>query len=641
MRVGRISLLQDHYRLSQPSPLRIFTRSYGRRKKVDLQETTASKDDSKVETPGPADRTTAAAINWLSKKPPSSTQAHLSSRSRLSRINIVNTELCRDAIARLAPTLGRHTNCDIVELNCGVGYWSEALHEHLQPRSHILVNVDDDEETHLPFLRPLLDRPGSRYHYFPSPHLDMRVIDRLIHAGFLANHQRFELNDPRRDLPNDSLLLVANLAHVRARSSEYTQCALLMYMLIQHARIYAELQAYGRVRMLIWINDSEKKLILPRTIVGRRKFSVQADVALEHAFEIAGLDEHTETARQGRRERTIDLSRSVEVTRGMLQRGITTPPDRKPHLQKQAEAMIEGKVQSEDASAGIKRPWHAELEDLEQRFREGAFSCWQTDGSSGEQPTRQKGKTRVNTPEYHRLRALRNLARRNAVIRAEFIDRVDKSPEHADVNTQSQSADATLRPNSTTSDFKPSTEPTINLDDLSPISRMAAETYQDDRLAAEMKPPLLLWDRRIDEPLMVQESDFYPRQGLSLLDLHPKPGLPALAIPELRETHQYIFNRLFSNPRHSVVQAIESLAPGAFEALSPQVPALRDSAKGGHSDLSQRRARLLTAEMAEGLFFAWQSWPLRWSGKEVLLMGDEVEPDWSVKMGTQFRIGGT
>lgn len=104
MRAGRISCLQDHCHLFQPSRVRIFTRSYARRKNLDPQEKTALKDDSKdtkstleqapPSTPtsnedhdNPANRTTSAAVRWLSNR-----QTRVG--SQLSRVNIVNTELC-------------------------------------------------------------------------------------------------------------------------------------------------------------------------------------------------------------------------------------------------------------------------------------------------------------------------------------------------------------------------------------------------------------------------------------------------------------------------------------------------------------------------------------------------------------------
>lgn len=491
--------------------------------------------------------------------------------------------------------------------------------------------MEEDEGSHLPFLRPLLDKPGSRYRFFPLSSMGMGIFDRLIQGGFLANHQRFEPGDPRRDLPNDSLLLVANLAQVhRAHSPGYRRSSLLMYLFLQAARLYSGLQAYGRVRMLVWTNDTDKKLILPRSVMGRWKYSVQADLALESAFEIAGLDEHAGMRKQWRRDRSFDLSRSVEVTRGMLQRGVRTPPERKGQLQKEAEAIIEGKAESEDAFDGVKRTWHAELEALEQGFREGAFSRWQTTNSSGEQTRQKKGARRAHTPEYQRLFALRHFARRNAKVRAAFMDRVDESREPYQVNKESPSGDAVPQPD-TTSESTASFELKSDLDDLSSLERLGAEAYRDETLAARMKPPLLLWDRRIDEPLIIHESDFYPRQGMALVDLHPKPGAPHLSEPHAYETHEYIVSRLFSNPRQTVGRAIESLAPGAFEALTPHVPALRDPAKGGHPDLNFR-ARLITTQMIEGLFDAWIHWPFRLSRREIVLSGEEVALDLDGRM---------
>ena len=525
-------------------------------------------------------------------------------------------------IDRLAPSLDRHANCDIIDLNPGVGVWSAALHDQVKPRRHLLV--EEDWELYSSFLGPLLAKPQSRYQRVPWCGTEIAVFDRLAEAGYLAGHQRFEHGDPRLDLPNDSLLLVVNLGqHPPKRYKGFPSLnSLLFYQLLSAIRTHSALQAYGLVRMLIWIEPRERKTVLPRSVFERRRSSVEAEFALREVVEIAGA-EVDESSGEVRREREVEFSRVVEVVKGMVQRGLVTPEHRKGQNQKEAEAFIGGGKESQAGPAGsVQRSWHAELEELESRHRDGTLPLFLPTNRISDQFRLRAGNgvRRVSTPEYARLKYLRVFQKMQKALRERVVKVVDLLDEPATAEDVAKSVQTEQSRSQVATALSNHLKGKTLFKGMDEIAHAIVHLYLDDRRASRCDPPVLLWDRRVDEPLIVRGNDFYPNHELALLDLHPKP-LPALLqrSSETFEAYDYILGRLFQLPKHSVAEELEALGPGALEALAPHVPALRDPAKGGHPDLNEMRVRTLTPEMIVGLVKAWEAWPLRPSRKEILL----------------------
>lgn len=524
-------------------------------------------------------------------------------------------------IARLAPSLSPYQHCDIVDFSPGVGLWSAALHEHLKPRRHVLV---EDDDVFVPFLQPLLDKPGSRfqlarYPNFTNDTLDRIVQDRLSHGA--------EPTDVGPRSTNDrALLLVANLGQSQPkRWRGFPSISNLhLYQMIVEAHKHPTFSRYGRVRMLVWTAHGDYRMILPKCVVDRRKSTLEVEACVENIFEIASA------VRKNVMERghEIDLQSAVEVTRDMIQRGVETPECRKGQLQLEAEAVIAGQtVGSSSSPKGEGRDWERELATLARRFQQGQFAKFAEGDSAkkqdGSKTDRRRGVRRNYTPEYYRLASLRYHARRHKKLMdlARSGDHGRREDTHDGVSSEDMQNPSALAADSTIGATKPLTTSLRQL--------LEKKKYLDDQKALKNRPPLLLWDRRPNEPLLVRADEFYPKTALSLLEIHPKPLAPELAKhPHSWELYEYITQTLFRQPRQPMAEVIESLALGAAEALIPNVPALRDPAKGGEPDLAKLRVRVVTHEMIVGMLKAWEAWRDHPPREDLLLrMGDMGDDD--------------
>jgi transcription factor 1 len=128
---------------------------------------------------------------------------------------------------------------------------------------------------------------------------------------------------------------------------------------------------------------------------------------------------------------------------------------------------------------------------------------------------------------------------------------------------------------------------------------------------------------------------------MTLLDFQPKALYQALR--QKGNDYQYdyfeqMLGSLFIQPTKNIVEALESLAPGASEALIPQCPSLSDPNAGGMRDLHKFRVRLLNEKMLEELAEAWIKWPFRPSKAEMMVRMRLIDTDFEETIEEQGGI---
>ena len=536
--------------------------------------------------------------------------------------------LIDDVVARLSPTLGRHRNCDIIDLHPGPGIWSAKLHEQIQPRSHILVEGRTD--LYMPFLQPLLDQPRSRYRHVALPGTKMSTIDQIVSDGLLPHQEVFEDGDPRLVQRNDSLLIVANLGKYplvnRDHFLDNAQVSLLDFAV--SLRQTSTLRQYGLLRLLVWLRDDERRRFVPRCIRKRNSKAIMLEFHSESVSEVAGCDEadrqdvktkKKKTVQAKNRSHDLDLLSSVRVVNGMRERGITTPAHRKQLLQQEAEAWAAAGGEAEpDAVHSAEGPnRRQELDDLKQRFSEGRFSKWVGDQlalpADSERRTRAQ-LARTYTPEYARMKQLGytgDYVRRRMRWMKWVTEQRGPIPAAAD-SSEPAAMDSPAEPNGTSTQLQRSRKDGRPRKPYYPASRAWLDSYADERKALQDSPPLLFWDRRTDEPLLAHADEFGPRSPLALLDIQQKPPEPGLFDDRSSASfYRHAIAHLFRVEKAPIGPSLDILGEGALDALGPQVPSLTDPAKGGNPDLSQFRVRMLRTEMIAAIFLAWQKWPFR------------------------------
>ncbi|KAG7006185.1 hypothetical protein G7Y79_00016g041700 [Physcia stellaris] len=380
------------------------------------------------------------------------------------------------------------------------------------------------------------------------------------------------------------------------------------------------LNVHGPVRMLMWLPDAEKQALLPRTVFHRVKFSLFMEMYTH-------IEEIVTAGKQGRerRETFLDLESGEQVARRMKTIGIQIPPNRQDEIQRRVQGLLT--ESSGDSVPRIKddpREWEKELQFLEEAYANKAFSQHVLNNHRTRDAT--EGPLRVKTTEFKRLTDLRAIQRSgdkmklavHSLMEAEDeIDALQVKFLHQELDPRERVATIMKR-----DQLYNSLKARVEVSATMLTQKLAF--HGDDRRSFALRPPLLMWDRRMAEPLLAHDDEFYHSKGMSLLDFQPLTPRPYPMTGEQLICFDHIFNALFHNPKQSM-KHLEQVAPGAFDALVPSVPSLTDPLKGGRAKVDELRVRCLTPEMAHQLTLAWEQWPFRPDMMDLIQSDVEME----------------
>lgn len=541
-----------------------------------------------------------------------------------TRVNILNEALCDDIIDRFGSSLLKHTGCDIIDINPGLGIWSSKIHDLLKPRTHLLM--EPDAKKYLPYLQPLLDAEGSTYQHIPKSGTVWEHLRHVTTPEFLPHQVKLSPDDPKINEPNNTLLVIANLAHYprkKYRGFE-SMSQLVMYQLLAAARSHALFHEYGLIRMLIWIPDVEKTTWLVRHIAQMRKNAVEAQITTNYIREIASstVDNHRFV-----RDSEAALNNSIDVVRNMDRMGITTPVHRQGPMEiaaRQSLATGGHQVKNEDFER-FRRGWIEEFEDLQRRLDEGTLVKYE------EEPVEKvkkstPGKEKKNyTKEYARyvfLRSKKRVINVHGLLTEELIN------DHNNIN---QLHSKVMKEDSTLEDIEKSK------DELKAMIKAYEDKIANLPLAAFKIYAVRLdgaricteFEKREMEPLKVYAKEFRPQSELCLLDIQPQALWPILRqnYPQNFDVFEYIIGTVYAHPADTVYESLENLWPGALDYIADKCPSLTDPEKGGSFDLKHLSVRCLTAEMLKEIIEAWMKWPFRPSRFELMTKSGSMVHD--------------
>ncbi|KAL8801923.1 MAG: hypothetical protein Q9182_004157 [Xanthomendoza sp. 2 TL-2023] len=513
-----------------------------------------------------------------------------------SRIDIVSPQLCDDALGRLLPSLRKYHGCTIIDINPGVGLWSSKIHDIVRPRKHILA--EPSASAFASCLEPLIKQKDSRYHLLDWRQRDTWSPDRFVAEGLLP---ALNTHDPKEH--NRSILILVNTAVARHKGQPpKTLLKLLDWAndIMDGSGFYAG----GPVRVLLWCPQKEANTVLPRTIQYRTKLSLLLEMTCD-IEEIVGSRESI-ALKVKKRDPAVEMESANRVARQMQKSGVTIPPGRETELHKQVQEAL-AQSESEDITREMEtapmraRSWHMELQDLRQTFK----GLKQGNGPAKPPPGFRRD------PAYYRFLVLdkhfKHFQKRAVLIEELLqdqsqIDALDlqahdpsqKEPQRTAILAEIQNRQEKLR------------ERLEN--QAGPLGRGEFQFFKHERKAYAQDPPLLMWDHRSAEPLQAHKEEFYPAKHLCLLDIEPRHPLPyPMTLPE-RDLFLILTTQVWHNPRANL-KVLDQIAPGAFDAVTPKVPSLRDPTRGGERDLLQLPIYRLTPEMAHGLTKAWSDWP--------------------------------
>ncbi|KAK1985753.1 hypothetical protein LZ30DRAFT_356200 [Colletotrichum cereale] len=541
-----------------------------------------------------------------------------------ARVNIVAEKLCDDSaddiLNYIGPTLERHRGCDLVDINPGAGVWSTKLHDFLQPRSHILM--EPDEDLYRPFLEPLLGRPNTKL--LPQSGILWKELNEtLAHIQNQTPRPRDPDAMPER---NDTLLVTANLSfYPKKRYRAFDSVTqLVLYQLISSIRNATLFQKYGLVRMLLWTGADEPKVFLAKNVQGRKKSGLEAEFACEWLAEVANRDVplDTKTDTWFVRDLWVDVDSTRDVMARMKASGIMVPKGRKQEMTKRLE---EHAAAHDGPAAGVEvphlhRPYLAELEMLEQAFRKGELD--------------DKKLSRERT----RLQYLRHQSKRHEEQAAMYRDLLEEMKELARLRQSID--DSRGEPPAAAA----AAEAELAARDRAwneKVGALGKNFFIDFRLIRDnlhlfrQDPAVLLWDRRPYEPLAVRADEFFPNVECALLDIQPKAMHPLLrqtgpGTSRAGDAFEMLQRSMLGASIEPVSRSVERIWPGAAEGMLPHCPSLRDPARGGlagtgHGELC---ARALNERQWTELLEAFMAWPFRPSYEQLIgRLADDVETE--------------
>lgn len=464
-----------------------------------------------------------------------------------------------------------------------------------------------------------MDASGTRYCLAPFSNKEFAWdIRNYLEAGLLPEHEE-EAAAPAGLNGKRKLLIVANFSrHRRGRSKglvpgKKLESQRVAFEYLSTLEKESGLHSNGAARMLFWILDQEKSNILPRTTYFRRRSSVLSERVC-HVEEITGGTPLSYTAR---REANLDFESCIATAKRMKSQGILIPPSRLDEMPRRLQedeevARTEASISSEAALYG-EREWQQDLHKLRMAFDSGQYSQF-VGGPSGWEPFRRVSRNRRLTPEYKQFKALlvtdHDIRRKKAavdkiVVQDEEIRRTDLAIAQ-DRNLNNMQRLARLR---TLDDLIAQYRELLNVQSASRLTQ--TQFFADDRAAWKRDHPLLMWDQRTAEPIIARADEFHRTRTLALLDFEPRSSSPSPLTDSQESYCDAMLLSIFVTPGHSVVAALNGIAPGAAEALIPQAPSLQDPRRGGRRDVDHLRVRLLTLEMIRELAVALEQWKFK------------------------------
>ncbi|KAI1139462.1 S-adenosyl-L-methionine-dependent methyltransferase [Hypoxylon sp. FL0543] len=564
-------------------------------------------DKSLLQTSSPLAEELAATNAWSpARKGPKPKSAKKSgSTGDKTRINIVSEKLCDDILSYVGSSLDRHKGCDIIDIYPGAGLWSRKLHDYLQPRSHIMMEPDAD--LYRPFLKPLLDRPNTTL--VPASGLIWRELNSVLTPEYLP-HQHVP-DAAQLQQRNDTLLVTANIAfHPKKRFLTFESLAsLVLYQFIESMRTSSLFQRYGQVRMLVWARHDDKYGIIPKLMQKRKKVAIDAELSCEWVHEVCG--------RQGLdsawfvRDSTIDESSSLATWKRMRAARIQIPEGRASEgliaaqlMHKSRKTVVPGSV-----PPVFKRPFQDVLEDLEATHQEQIFTK-----DSQSYRSMKCYRWRANWEDKKHERMLQMLSGLDAI--TALYKSGKASPGEIEAMEAEWAASLQANPKGFINEFL---------------------TYKDNLHYYRQDPPLLHWDRRAYDPMVVQPDEFFPNVECSLLDMQPKVVHPLLRQKgpnsnRAGDCFDLIMSSMMYQSTLPINQGLDSIMPGAAEYIIPRWKSIRDLDHGGvaaKTRYTELSARLLNARQWEELIEIWMEWPFRPEFHELVarthdeLAGDE------------------
>ena len=522
----------------------------------------------------------------------------------------------------MGPSLQHYQGCTIVDINPGVGLFSEKLNQWLRPRKHYLV--ESSTEYHQLLQHNHAHGQHAKYNLRHETDNEAWKFDFCDHQHGLPQSGPPSSGHSLQKGLNTSILVIANLSNSfhrvkrKLRSSFDHHEALLPEVrltdYLNSVRREIGVHKNGPVRLLLWADDSYASALLPRTVALRSRFNLFLE-AFSHVEQIVGCVERGREGNRKQRDDLLDLQSGAKVADRMAATGLEIPKDRRDEMQQRVQDLRETE-KSLDAVKNLtaRRRWHRELDSLKAEFRAGGFSQLDEGPTNVEIIEPRKMKLPLNKKWVYMNQLEQNLRTQNATaqrVQSPLLKKVKLNALDIEISRLGPCNDTRRRLMAERDEISNNLGRELKTFSEGLLYRYTL-TY-DDNKAFSQDPPLLTWDQRQAERLIAHSDDFYSERDdgtMSLFDIQPKPTSANAMTPAQYRYFDRLRHMLFDT---SVVtlSVLDFVAAGASGMIYRQVPALTDPRRGGERDMKDLRTRMLTPEMLHGMALAWDRWPYK------------------------------
>lgn len=459
--------------------------------------------------------------------------------------------------------------------------------------------MDIDAALYKPFLKPLLKKKNVEL--VPRAGIVWKDLFEMLHTRLANQLPLANGAEPHR---NDTLLVTANLSTFPKKSYQGFESisTMVIYQFMASIRASSLFQRYGLVRMLLWVNDEDKRRLLPRSITRRKRTAFEAELSCEWIHEVVGADAEFDD-RHGLRDEWINREGGYDTAARMKASGLEMPTNRMTRTFKEvlADPSLQGVKLAGARPPVFLRPFKQEMHDLE----------------SEPQDDDDDVDTTANRLKY--LRTRDRIANEASLVYLDLLQQFDTLRLAKSASPEAfAAANAALN---------------HRIDHMKKNPRNEFINLKDSYHLFRQSTPALLWDRREYEPLVAQADEFYPNAPTALLDIQPKTMNPLFrehgpSSTRSGDMSDTMLRTWFASTLMPIPNAMEALWSG-FGAMAGECPSWTDPARGGlqGDGWAELTGRMVNEEQWAEIMGAWMRWPFRPSYEQMLGRAMSEEED--------------
>ena len=508
--------------------------------------------------------------------------------------------------------------------------------------------MEPDPRFFKPFIKPLLELPGSTYRHtnlkgaddypFSQSYAELFADETLI-------EKRSDLakNDPQLKMLDPSFLVIGNLARAhRTRKGLVFGGKYASSVVTKMANGALEnvfMHRYGLMRMLWWVPDDEKQSMLAYWESSKTAFNSHLNMGTA-LTEVAGCTplwhQKSETSI---RPPFMEVAAEKRVQKSMDTLGMRLPEGRLPNIATKSPSKI-GSIEAGEVK--FVSPLQTSTKTLAQL----------------------RGLIEISEARLTRLKTWPNRLKTEpkpkelawAMETIEYPQCIPCTMHHAETTAKrgrpdrlAISLDLLLRVVALEANYKAIEEKRKKHEKLKPLEAriraldeevwallaLRGDQYTgfladilNEQITFFSEPRVLPRDSRQFEAFQIKKDEFWPPSEVSLIDMTPSGR--AMAVPGLADASGVVkvcvelSKYLFSNRRYSVPAALDRLSPNAAQDLLPLAPSITDPRKGGRMNPHRMSVVMLTQEMIHELGNAFIEWPFKPDFIELVLTNHDV-----------------